>query len=89
MINMTTLKKYDSKEILDKIDSAIYELNAVKNMIKDTDYFNEVVMTEEVSKSNFKESEKTLKSTRTLRNKQLENEYKDYMNKDSMPSIFL
>ena len=34
-------------------------------------------MTEEVSMSKFKETEKTLKSQNSIRNNKLENEYKD------------
>ncbi len=84
---MNSIRKYSTSELLSKLDNIINNINEVKQSIKDNDDFNEVAMTEEVSMSRFKESEKTLKSTRTLRNEKLEKEYKDYMDKDSMPSI--
>lgn len=84
---MVTIQQYNSSELITKLDSIINELKEVKQAIKDNNDFNEVVMTEEVSMSKFKESEKTLKSPKTLRNERLEREYKDYMDKDSMPSI--
>lgn len=95
---MNSIRKCSTSELLSKLDNIINNINEVKQAIKDNDDFNEVLMTEEVSMSRFKESEKTLKSTRglrndhflrneKLRNENLEKEYKDYMDIDSMPSI--
>ena len=86
---MTNLKNYNSNEILAKIDSIINELTTIKNMVKDNDDFKEVVMTEEISKSKFKESSKTLnnsKKTHPLKNNPLDTGYKDYLDIDSMPN---
>ena len=84
---MTNLTRYNSNELIKKINNVILELINIKEQIKNDKDFNEVLMTEEVSMSKFKETEKTLKSQNSIRNNKLENEYKDYMDKNSMPNL--
>ena len=84
---MTNLTRYNSDELIKKLDNVILELTNIKEQIKNDKDFNEVLMTEEVSMSKFKETEKTLKSQNSIRNNKLENEYKDYMDKNSMPNL--
>ena len=84
----------NKKELINTIDNIIDELTSVKNAIQIDNELDEVIATEDIKDSIYKESEKTLitKSKQKIKNTMNEDPnigYKDYYDPSARPEIHI
>lgn len=84
----------NKKELINTIDNIIDELKSVKNAIQIDNELDEVIVTEDVKDSIYKESEKTLtvKPKQKIKNTIIEDSnkgYKDYYDPSARPEIHI
>ncbi len=84
----------NKKELINTIDNIIDELTSVKNAIQIDNELDEVIATEDIKDSIYKESEKTLitKSKQKIKNtmnEDLNGGYKDYYDPSARPEIHI
>ena len=85
----------NKKELINTIDNIIDELKSVKNAIQIDNELDEVIATEDVKDSIYKESEKTLiaKSKQKIKNNIINEDpnrgYKDYYDPFARPEMHI
>ena len=84
----------NKKELINTIDNIIDKLTNVKNAIQIDNELDEVIATEDIKDSIYKESEKTLitKSKQKIKNTMNEDSnrgYKDYYDPSARPEIHI
>ena len=84
----------NKKELINTIDNIIDELKSVKNAIQIDNELDEVIATEDVKDSIYKESEKTLVAKPKQKSKYISEEdpnkgYKDFYDPNARPEMHI